>query len=86
MGGDEANKGEKTKDELETTSSDESEKRSEEVDSVQMFDSEMPNQLKAKRKKGQQKRHQHRDNKEAGKGRTSRQADQKGRGVRNLTG
>ena len=38
-GGDEANKGEKTKDELEKTRSDESKNRSEEVDSVQMFDS-----------------------------------------------
>ena len=67
-GGDEAIKGEKTKDELETANSDEREKRSEEADSVRVFGSETPNQLKAKRKKGQQKRRKYRDN-------TSRQAD-----------
>ena len=91
-GGDEANKGEKaktetwynvvkavkTKDELEIANSNESGNRSEAANSVRMFDSGTPNQLKAKRKKGQQKRHQHRDNKGAEKGRTSRQADQKG--------
>ena len=98
-GGDEANKGEKaltetwfdvvkglkTKDELETTHSDESRNRSEAADLVRMFDSETPNQLKAKRKKGKQKRRQYRDNNEDGKGRISRQADRKGRGARNRT-
>ena len=63
---DEANKGEKakaetwfdvvkdlkTKYELETAKSDESENRSEAADSVHMFDSEMPNQRKAMRRKG----------------------------------
>ena len=79
---DEANKGEKTKDDLETTNSDESENRSEKADSVQMFDSETLNQLKAKRKKRQQKRRQHYDSKGAEKGCTSRQANRKGRGAR----
>ena len=46
-GGDEVVKGEKTKDSLEKTNSDESENRSEEGDSVLMFDSETLNQLKA---------------------------------------
>ena len=40
-----------------------------------MFDSETLNQLKDKRKEGQQKRRQHRDSKGAGKGHTSKQAD-----------
>ena len=87
QGGDEAKKGKKAKTwldvvkglkieyELETTNSDKSRDKLEIVDSVWMFDSETPNQLRAKRKKGQQKRRQHRDNKEAGKGRTSIQAD-----------
>ena len=79
-------KGLKTKDELETTNLDESENRSEEADSVQMFDLETPNQLKAKWKKGQHKRRQHCDNKGAGKGHTSRQVDRKGQGARNRTG
>ena len=76
-GGDEGNKGEEAKieDELETSNSDKSGDESETADSVRMFDSEMPNQLKAKRKKGQQKRRQHCDRMGAGKGRTSRQAD-----------
>ena len=43
-------KGLQTKDDLETANSDESENRSEEADSVQMFDSETLNQLKAKQK------------------------------------
>ena len=65
----------KTKDELQTTNLDESENRSEEADSVQMFDLETPNQLKAKWRKGRWKRYQYRDNKVAEKGRMSRQAD-----------
>ena len=98
-GGDEANNGEKdktetwsdvvkglnTKDELETANSDESKNRSEEADSVRMFYSETPNQLMAKRKKGQHKRRQHRHSKGVEKG-MSRQADRKGRGARNQTG
>ena len=47
-GGDEAKKGEKTEDKLETANSDESENRSEETDSVRMFGSETPNQPNAK--------------------------------------
>ena len=50
-GVDEANKGEKTKDELDTANSDESENRTVEADSVRMFGSKTSNQLKAKRKK-----------------------------------
>ena len=58
-GGDEGNKREKAKikDELETPYSDESGNRSEAADSVRMFDSETPNQLKAMRREGQRKRH-----------------------------
>ena len=81
-GEDEANKGEKTKDELETANSDQGENRSEGADSVRMFGSKMSNQLKAKRKKRQQKRRQHRDSKEAGKCCTSRQANRTSRGAR----
>ena len=66
----------KIEDELETVNSDKSGDKSETVDP------KTPNQLKAKRKKGQQKRRQHRDNKGVGKGCTSRQADQKGRAAR----
>ena len=69
-GGDDAIKGEKTEDELETASSDESKNRSEVVESVRMFDSDTLNQPRAKR--------QHRNSKDAEKGRVSRQADQKG--------
>ena len=67
-------KGLKTKDELETTDLDESGNRLEEADSVRMFGSKTSNQLKAKRKKRQQKRCQHRVSKETGKAHTSRQA------------
>ena len=42
--------------------------------------------MKAKLKKGKQKRRQHYDNKGDEKGRTSIQADLKGRGTRNQTG
>ena len=99
-GRDEANKGEKaktetwsdvvkglkTKDELETANSVDSGNRSEEDDSVRMFDSKTPNQLKVKQKKGQQKRREPHNSKGARKGRTSTQADRKGRGARNRTG
>ena len=79
-------KGKKTEDELETANSDVSENRSEEAESVRMFDSDTRNQLRAKRKRRQRKTRQHRDNKGAEKGRTSRQADRKGRSARNRTG
>ena len=79
-------KGLKIDDELETGNLDKSGDELETIDLVRMFDLETPNQLKAKWKKGQQKRRQHRDNKGARKGRTSRQADQKGQGARNRTG
>ena len=75
-------KGLKIEDELETANSSKSEDKLETADSVRMFDSETPNQLKAKRKEG---RH-HWDKKGAGKGLTSRQADGKGRGVWNRMG
>ena len=71
-------KGLKTKDELETTNSDESENRSEETESVRMFDSDTLTQPRAKWKRRQQKKRQHRDNKEAEKGHVSKQADRKG--------
>ena len=48
LGGDDAIKGEKTKDELETTNSDESENLSKEAESVRMFDSDTLNQPRAK--------------------------------------
>ena len=78
-GGDEAIKGEKTEDELETTNSDESENRLEEVESVWMIDLDALNQPRAKRKRSQEKKCQHRDNKEAENGRVSRHAHRKGR-------
>ena len=79
-------KGLKIEHEFETANSDKSEHESETVDSVQMFDSETPNQLKAKRKEGQQKRRQHREIKGDGIGRPSRQGDRKGRNAQNRTG
>ena len=84
--GDDAIKGEKTEDELETANSDESENRSEGAESVRMFDSDMLNQPRPKRKRRQQEKRQHRDNRRADKGRVSRQADRKGRSARNQTG
>ena len=60
-GVDKAIKGKKTEDKLETTNSVESENRSEEANSVLMFDSETPNQLKAMRRKSQRMKSQHRD-------------------------
>ena len=45
-------KGLKIEDELETTNSDKSGNESEAVDSVEQFDSEEPNHLKANRMKG----------------------------------
>ena len=50
-GGDEAIKGEKTEDELETANSNERENRSEVAESVRMFDSDMLNQLRPKWKR-----------------------------------
>ena len=85
-GEEEAIKGEKTEDELETANWDESENRSEEDESVRMFDSDTPNQSRAKRKRRQQKKRQHHDSKGAEKGCVSRQADRKGQGARNRTG
>ena len=64
-------------DELETTNSIESEIESE------MFDSDSPNQLRAKRRKGQRSMHLHCNSKRAEKGQRSRQADQEGRSARN---
>ena len=84
--GDEAIKGEKTEDELETTNSDENKNRSEKAESVRMFDSDMLNQPRAKRKRRQQKERQYHDSKGAEKGRVSRQADRNGRIARSRTG
>ena len=53
-GGDDAIKGKEIEDELETANSDESENRSEEAESVQMFDSDTLNQPRPKRKRRQQ--------------------------------
>ena len=61
-GGDEANKGQKTKDELETTNSVEREIESDMFDSIGMFDSDTQNQLRAKRRKGPKNRRRIRDN------------------------
>mgnify|MGYP000364908137 CR=1 FL=1 len=77
-GEDDTIKGEKTKDKLVTANSDERENRSEEAESVRMFDSDTLNQLRPKRKRRQQKKRQHRNSKGAVKGRVSRQADWKG--------
>ena len=57
--GNDAIKGEKTEDELETANSDESENRSEVAESVRMFDSDMPDQPRATRKRRQQEKCQH---------------------------
>ena len=78
-GGDEAIKGEKTEDELETANSDDNKNHSKETESVRMFDSDTLNQPMAKRKRRQQEKHQHHNRKRDGKGRVSRQADRKGR-------
>ena len=51
--GDDAIKGEKTEDELETANSDESENQSEGAESVRMFDSDTLNQPRPKRKRRQ---------------------------------
>ena len=74
-GGDEANKGGKIEDKLETANSDDSENRSEKAELVRMFDSNTLNQPRAKPKRRQQEKRQHRNNKRAEKGRVSRQAD-----------
>ena len=64
-------KGVEIEDELETTNS--GENKSE----LEMFDSDITNRLRAKQRKGQQKWHQHQNNKEDEKGHISRQADQR---------
>ena len=64
-GGDDAIKGEKTENELEIANLDESKNRSEEAESVRMFDSDTPDQPRAKRRRRQQEKRQHRDNKGA---------------------
>ena len=84
--GDDAIKGEKTEDELETVNSDESENRSEIAESVRMFDSDMLNQPRPKPKRRQQEKRQHRYSRRGGKGCVSRQADRKGRSARSRTG
>ena len=84
--GDDAIEGEKTEDELETANLDESENRSEQAESVRMFDSDTLSQPRPKRKRRQQEKRQHRNNRRAGKGRVSRQADRKGRSARSRTG
>ena len=85
-GGDDAIKGEKTEDELETANSDESKNRSEEAESVGMFDLDTLNQPRTKRKRRQQEKRQHRNNRRAEKGHVSRQTDQKGQSARSRTG
>ena len=74
-GGDDTIKGEKTEGQMETTNSDESEKRSEVAESVRMFGSDTPDQPRAKRRRRQQEKCQHRTSKGVVKGRVSRQAD-----------
>ena len=76
--GDDAIEGENTEDELEKTNSDEGENRSEEAESVWMFDSDTLNQPRPKRKRRQQEKHQHRNTRRADKGCVSRQANRKG--------
>ena len=85
-GGDDAIKGEKTEDELETANSDENENRSEVAESVRMFDSERPDQPRAKRRRRQEEKRHHRNNKGAVKGRVSKQADRKSRSAQSRTG
>ena len=79
-------KGLNKEDKLETADSDKSGNGSETANSVKQFDSEEPNNLKAKRTKGKRKRCQHCHNKVVGKGHMSRQAEQEGRGIQNRTG
>ena len=62
------------------------ENRSEEAESVRMFDSDTLNQPRPKRKRRQQEKCQHRDSRRADKGRVSRQADRKGRSARSRIG
>ena len=85
-GGDDTIQGEKTENELETANSDERENRSNETESVRMFDSDTLNQLRPKRKRRQQEKRQHRNSKGAVKGHVSKQADRKGRSARSQTG
>ena len=84
-GGDDAIKGEKTEDELETANSDESENRSQVAESVRMFDSDTLNQSRAKQKRRKQEKRQHCNSKGVVKGPVSRQADRKGRSTRSRT-
>ena len=67
--GDDAIEGEKTEDELKTASSDKSENRSEEAESVRRFDSDVLTQARPKRKRRQQEKRQHRNSRRADKGR-----------------
>ena len=83
---DDAMEGKETEDELEIANSDESKNRSEEAESVRMFDSDTLNQPRPKRKRRQQEKCQHHDSRRAGKGHVSRQADRKGRTARSRTG
>ena len=61
-------KGLKIDDKLETPNSDKNGDESETTNSVQIFNLEMLNQLKAKRKEGHEKRRQHHEIKGVGKG------------------
>ena len=72
--------------ELETANSVKSEIESDLFDSIEMFHSDTPNRLMAKRRKGQRGTHQRHGNKRAKKGQQSRQPDQNGRSTRNRTG
>ena len=67
-------KGLKTEGELETANSGKSAIETEVTDSIEIFDSDIMKQLRAKQRKGQWKRRQHRDSKGAEKGHTIRQA------------
>ena len=71
-------KGLQIDDELETINSDVSGNESVVTDSIEMFDSDMPNRLRAKRRKEQRKRRQHCHNKGGEKGHMSKQSDRKG--------
>ena len=84
--GDEAIKGEKTEDELETANSDGSENRSEVAKSVRMFHLDTLNQPRPKRKRRQQEKRQHHNNRRADKGCVIRQADRKCRSAWSRTG
>ena len=85
-GGDDAIMGEKTEDKFETANLDERENRSEVAESVRMFDSDTPDQPRAKRRRRQQEKRQHRNSKGDVKGHVSREADRKGQSARSRTG